>query len=112
MNIEVFREFCMALPGVTEDIKWENNLVFSVGGKMFALADLGTPFHSSFKVPEEAFDELTERPGIIQAPYFARRMWVMVEDSDALRPEEWEFLLRQSYELIKEKLPLKIRKTL
>jgi predicted DNA-binding protein (MmcQ/YjbR family) len=29
-------ELCRSLPGVTEDVKWENDLIFSVGGKMFA----------------------------------------------------------------------------
>jgi predicted DNA-binding protein (MmcQ/YjbR family) len=35
MNIEELREFCIRLPAVTEDIKWGDNLVLSVGNKMF-----------------------------------------------------------------------------
>ena len=31
--------FCRSLPGATEDIKWEHDLIFSVGGKMFAGAE-------------------------------------------------------------------------
>ncbi len=112
MNIEEFREFCLSLPGTTEDIKWENNLVFSVGGKIFALADLSTPLRVSFKVPEATFDELTERYGIIQAPYFARRKWVMVNEPESLWSDEWKHLLKQSYDLVMDKLPLKIRRNL
>jgi predicted DNA-binding protein (MmcQ/YjbR family) len=111
MNIEEFRYFCISLPAVTEDIKWENNLVFSVGGKMFCLADLDPPFQASFKVREEEFAELTFHEGIIQAPYFARMKWVKVTDESALSRQEWEHFLKQSYELVKSKLPRKTRES-
>lgn len=112
MNIEELREYCLSLPAVTEDIKWENNLVFSVGGKMFCLADLDPPLRVSFKVPEEEFPELTSTSGIIQAPYFARMMWVSVLDESRLSRSEWEKYLRQSYELVKSKLPKKLRENI
>ena len=112
MNIEELREFCLSLPAVTEDIKWENNLVFSVGGKMFCLADLDPPLRVSFKVREEEFAELTSVPDIIQAPYFARMMWVSVIDESSLSRGDWEKYLRQSYELVKSKLPKKFRENL
>ena len=38
MDIEKLRAICKALPAVTEDIKWEHDLVFSIGGKMFCVA--------------------------------------------------------------------------
>jgi predicted DNA-binding protein (MmcQ/YjbR family) len=43
VNIEDLRDFCLTLNAATEDIKWGNNLVFSVGGKMFCLAVAGLP---------------------------------------------------------------------
>ena len=100
-------------PAVTEDIKWENNLVFSVGGKMFCLADLDTPLRVSFKVPERGIPELTSIAGIIQAPYFARMMWVLstVVDESILSRHDWEKYLRQSYELVKSKLPKRLRES-
>ena len=112
MNIEELRDFCLSLPSVTEGIKWENNLAFSVGGKMFCLADLDPPLRVSFKVPEEQFPEMTLNPGIIQAPYFARMMWVSVIDESCLGHEEWEKYIRQSYDLVKSKLPKKLRERL
>ncbi len=33
-------ELCRSLPGVTEDVKWGDNLVFSVAAKMFAVFDV------------------------------------------------------------------------
>jgi predicted DNA-binding protein (MmcQ/YjbR family) len=112
MNIEECRNFCLTLPGVTEDIKWENNLVFSGGGKMFCLADLDAPFQASFKVREDEFEELASRDNIIQAPYFARMKWVKATDESALSRQEWEHFLQQSYDLVKSKLPKKIRESL
>lgn len=112
MNIEELRTFCLALPGVTEDIKWIDNLVFSVGGKMFCLADLEPPLQVAFKVPEDQFDELTALPGIIQAPYFAKNQWIKVMDEGRFSRSEWEEHIRQAYELIKAKLPKKVREGL
>ncbi|TSA24901.1 MAG: hypothetical protein D4R67_11060 [Bacteroidetes bacterium] len=112
MNIEELREYCLKLPAVTEDIKWGDNLVFSVGEKMFCLADLTPPLRVSLKVPEEQFADLTSAPGIIQAPYFARNMWICVEKPDRFSRQEWEHYLRQAYELVKEKLPRKTKESL
>ena len=74
MNPGQLRKLVAKWPGVTEDIKWGADLVFSVGGKMFAVT--GTdPKQSggiSFKVPDERFLELTDRKGIVPAPYLAR----------------------------------------
>ena len=112
MNIEELREFCLTLPGVAEDIKWENNLVFSVGGKMFCLADLETPLRVSFKVTEDEFVLLTATADIIQAPYFARMMWVCVQNAERLSKEEWHHYLRNSYEMVMIKLPKKVQERL
>jgi len=105
MNIEDLRDFCLSLPGVTEDIKWVDNLVFSVGGKMFCLADLKPPLRVSMKVPPDDFHRLTADPRIVQAPYFARMQWIMVVDETAFTTQEWQEHIRQSYELVKAKLP-------
>ena len=112
MNIEELREYCIHLPAVTEDIKWENNLVFSVGGKMFCLADLNPPFQVAFKVPEDEFQTITSTPDIIQAPYFARMKWVKVLDESRLGAAEWQHYLLQSYNLVVAKLPKKQRENL
>jgi len=42
MNIEEFRDICLAKRGVTEEFPFdEHTLVFKVMGKMFALCALG-----------------------------------------------------------------------
>jgi predicted DNA-binding protein (MmcQ/YjbR family) len=112
MNIEELRSFCLGLPAVTEDIKWGNNLVFSVADKMFCLADLDPPLNVVFKVPEEQFEELTSTNNITQASHFARMKWVNVSDENRFCRKEWESYIMQSYELVKAKLPKKIRENI
>ena len=75
MQPETLRATVGAWPGVTEDIKWGADLVFSVGGKMFCVLDTGESGRLSFKVEDGRFLELTERPGVIPAPYLARARW-------------------------------------
>ena len=40
MDIEGLRRFCLSLPHATEGVQWDNDLLFRVGGKMFAVASL------------------------------------------------------------------------
>ena len=43
MNIEAFRDYCLAKPGVSEETPFgPDTLVFKVGGKIFALTDIET----------------------------------------------------------------------
>ncbi len=113
MNIETLREYCLSLPHATEDVQWANDLLFRIGGKIFAGTNLeGTPTHVSFKCTPEKFDELIEIEGIIPAPYMARNKWVMVERLDVLRDIEIKSLIKISYEMIFAKLPKKIKTTL
>jgi len=65
MDIETIRNICKSLPSVTEDIKWGDDLCFMIGGKMFCVAVLNTPFKVSFKVSDEEFGELTSIKGVI-----------------------------------------------
>lgn len=112
MDLDKLRSLCMQLPGVTEDIKWEKDLCFLVGGKMFCVTGLDQPFSASFKVTEGAFGSLTAMAGIIPAPYLARYYWVLVEDAQSLSPAQWEEHLRQAYQLVRDKLPAKTKKEL
>jgi predicted DNA-binding protein (MmcQ/YjbR family) len=109
MEIEMLRKFCLSLPGVTEDIKWGHDLCFLIGGKMFCVTSFEPPLQFSFKVGEEEFEELSQRPGFQPAPYLARNKWVLATDPTRLRNSEWEAYVRKSYELIKSKLSKKLR---
>jgi predicted DNA-binding protein (MmcQ/YjbR family) len=108
MDIDSLRDLCRALPAVTEDIKWGHDLCFSVAGKMFCVASLEAPLTVSFKVRDEEFDELSNSPGMRAAPYVARYKWVLVDEVDRLSRKEWAHYVKQSYDLVRAKLPKKV----
>jgi predicted DNA-binding protein (MmcQ/YjbR family) len=112
MDIEACRKICKSLPGTTEDIKWGNDLCFSVGGKMFFVISLTSPHTFSFKVSDEDFDEMSTREGFIPAPYLARAKWVYAEQPSKVKIKEGEKYIKGSYELIKAKLTKKMRESL
>ena len=101
--------FCRTLPGATEDVKWGADLVFSVGGKMFAAFDLETPTNFGFKCTPEEQLRLIQMPGIIPAPYAAKHGWVFVHEKRALSITEAKRRLRDSYGLVLERLPNRAR---
>jgi predicted DNA-binding protein (MmcQ/YjbR family) len=99
----------LTLPGVTEDVKWQDNLCLMVGGKMFAIFDCDSPETYAFKCTPEEFDQLTERPNIIPAPYAARFHWVKVTKKGALKAAEAKKLVTKARALVLECLPAKKR---
>lgn len=113
VTIEQLRQICTDLPGVTEDIKWDNDLCFSVGKKMFAVTGIENAEGGvSVKTTPEKFAELTERPGIRPAHYVARYHWITVEDPNAVSTDELRQLIRESYQLVFDKIPARIKKTI
>ena len=114
MNIDWVREHCLSLPHATEAVQWGDDLVFKVGGKMFAVVPLepSAANHLAFKCTPEKFAELTEIPGIVPAPYMARAMWVAFEDPNALRVDEIRALISESYDLVFAKLTKKAQQEL
>lgn len=113
MTLEDIRNICLALPATSEEIKWENDLCFLLGKKMFLTASLNaSPLTISFKTSDENFTAFSERPGFSPAPYLARYGWVMVEDIELVSPAEWKTLIQQSYDLVLSRLPAKARKAL
>ena len=106
MTPAALRAFCLKLPAATYDLKWGNDHVYSVGGKMFAVvfdAKKGAE-SASFKVDDERFLELTDRPGIVPAPYLARAKWVQLASLKALGDAELKALVARSHALVAAKL--------
>ena len=115
MNVDVdwVRNLCLKFPHATEEVTWGADLTFRISGKIFAVTVLEpAPVWLSFKCTAENFAELTERQGIIPAPYMARNMWVALQDRDALSRDELSALLRESYDLVFAKLPKKTQQGL
>lgn len=111
MDFEAAKALCRTFPGCTEDIKWDHDIVFSVGAKMFAATNADAPANGiSFKVDDDRFLELTDRPGILPAPYLARAKWVYVTLEAGLDDDEAAALLRRSWELVFAKLTRKLQR--
>src|SRR5687768_2722026 len=104
-------ELCRSLPLATEDIKWGNDLVFSVGDKMFAgfVADDDADASFGCKVAPDDFAVITGVAGISPAKYAARFHWIAVDDG-AVPTSEAKKLLRDSYDLVKGGLSLKLQR--
>jgi predicted DNA-binding protein (MmcQ/YjbR family) len=101
MDIEWVRQHCLSHPHTTEQIQWGSDLLFKVGGKMFA----GVPLEPArvwvtLKADPEEFPELIERQGIIPAPYLARAKWIAIENERAIPRSEVLQLVSKSYELV------------
>jgi predicted DNA-binding protein (MmcQ/YjbR family) len=110
MDIEWVRQHCLSLPYTTEQIQWGNDLLFKVGGKMFA----GMPLEParvwlSLKADPEEFNELVEHPGVIPAPYMARAKWIAIEYERALPRDKVFRLVSKSYEMVFAKLTKKLQ---
>lgn len=112
MSFARLAEHAMTLPGATQDIKWGNDWVASVGGKMFLVGgrDPKTWKSCSFKVDPHRFLELTGLPGMAPAPYLARAGWVAVDNPKALPLAELKTLVTRSHALVLATLTKKAQK--
>ena len=107
MDIESLRDYCLGLKGTTEGMKWDH-LCFMIEEKIFVLASLEDG-RLCMKCDPEDFDALTARPGIKQAPHFAKRQWVVMESIDVLPSNELQNRISESRRLVLSKLPKKIQ---
>jgi predicted DNA-binding protein (MmcQ/YjbR family) len=104
MNMDSIRNYCMSFAQATENLQWGEDLCFKVRGKIFAIVSLDS-LRLCFKCAPETFAELIEREDIRPAPYVGRYKWVMLDRLDALRNDELEDLIRQSYAMVAAKAP-------
>lgn len=111
MDLEGLRRYCLSFPGASEDVKWGNDLCFCVGAKMFCVTGVDSlAYGISVKCTPEKFADLTERNGIIPAHYVARYHWITIEQIDAVTQHELKDVIKQSYQLVFDKLPTKVKK--
>jgi len=108
MNVDSIRAYCLSFPSATEKLQWGDALCFKVNanGKMFAVLGLDR-VRLTFKCTPERFAELIERPDIRPSPYLGRYHWVMLDRLDAVANDELKALIRQSYEMVAAKAPVR-----
>ncbi len=113
MSLDDLRALCLSLPHATEKIQWSDVLLFSVGGRMFVVVNLGAvPPSLSLKASEEEFFTLQEIEGIVPAPYLARANWVQLRTLNTVPRAELERLVRASYAMVVARLPKKTQAAL
>ncbi|MGE3303316.1 MAG: MmcQ/YjbR family DNA-binding protein [Hyphomonadaceae bacterium] len=114
MTPEAFEKAALALPGAALSVQWGDTRVFKVGGKMFAMlaGESVRPRSASFKCSDLSFEMLTEREGVIPAPYMARAKWVMIETLRAIPDAELRDRIGEAHRLVVEALPRKTREAL
>ena len=113
MNIEEYRNYCLAKKGVTESIpfsKLPNLLVFKVMGKMFTATDLTTFDGFSIKCVPETIDELRAQYPAKELPsYFSKKHWSNVIMDGSIPDKVLYEWLDISYNLVVAKLPKKVK---
>lgn len=108
MNIEDFRDYCLAKPGTTEEMPFdEDTLVFKVSGKMFALCSL-SEYEKGIALkcdPEEAILLREQYTQVLPGYHMSKKHWNTVLPEAGLPLEFIKSLIHQSYALVVAKLP-------
>lgn len=116
MNIEEFREYCIAKKGVTESFPFdEKTLVFKVMGKMFALSGLEhIPAKANLKCdPEWAIELREEYDGLITPGFhMSKKHWNTVELEMNIPYKLVLEMIDHSYNLVIKGLTKKLKEEL
>jgi len=114
MDIESFRNYCIAKPGTTEEFPFDNNtLVFKVLGKMYALADVDEFESINLKCQPELAAELREKyPGVTPGYHMNKKHWNTVRMDGSIPDPTILSWINLSYDLVVKGLPKKLRDTL
>jgi len=107
MSLEFLRQYCLSMPGATEDIKYGSDLCYSVGGKIFLGTRIEGPFRTGIKCSDEDFAAFNERDGVVPMPRLSATGWVRIEKPGSLSKTEWERCIKRPYEMVLESLPKK-----
>jgi predicted DNA-binding protein (MmcQ/YjbR family) len=112
MNIEEFRNYCLAKEAVEECFPFdEETLVFKVGGKMFALAALERlPVSVNLKCDPDYALELREKyTSVLPGYHTSKYNWNTIVLESELPDQLMRSLIDLSYNLVFEKLTKKVR---
>ncbi|WP_347262482.1 MmcQ/YjbR family DNA-binding protein [Rudaea sp.] len=111
MNETELKALSRDWPGVASAVKWDDDLCFTVAGKMFAVYCLHGPHRGriSFKVEAERFLELTDQPGIVPAAYMARAFWVSIAEPERFARAKIGEFVQRSYALVRAGLSKRLQ---
>lgn len=112
MDIERFREECLALPFTTEDMPFDDTLVtFRLKGKIFACVSTDRPDLAVMKCDPEYAQELRMRYQAIEGAFhWNKKYWNQVNITGGGVPDNLiRSLIRHAFEEVNKKLPKKDR---
>jgi len=114
MNIEKLRKYCLSKKNVIEDFPFdETTLTFKIKGKMFCLIDIDNPDSINLKCDPERAVELREKyEEIIPGFHMNKKHWNTVDIRGTLKDSLIIKMIDESYELVVETLPKKLRSEL
>ncbi len=115
MNIEQYRDFCLAKSGTTEGFPFDDKvLVFKVMGKMFALCDVDEFESINLKCdPEVAIKLREEYDGLVIPGYHMhKKYWNTVMMNAGIPDAKIRHWINHSYELVVAGLPKKLKEEL
>jgi predicted DNA-binding protein (MmcQ/YjbR family) len=110
MNVEELREFCLSIKDATEDTPFgDENIVFRVMNKMFALIPLDEPeLKIAVKCNPEKAIELREQYRCVEGAYhFNKKYWNSIILNYDMGDETVKYWIRHSVEEVVKKLPKK-----
>lgn len=121
MNLDNFREYCLAKPGVTEDYPFNGECAWlKVGGKVFAIVNITDmkmagevvpPFHfTNLKCdPDKAIELREEHDAIQPGWHMSKKNWNTVYFDNSLKDSFLKELIDHSYHEVFEGLSQKIK---
>jgi len=115
MNIEYFREYCLAKAGVTEETPFDEvTLVFKVMDKMFALTDMDLFESINLKCdPELAVTLREEYDGmVLPGWHMNKKHWNTVKMNEGIPTPKILEWIDHSYNLVVSKLTKKVKEEL
>ena len=111
MNIEDFRDYCLAKPGSSESFPFDKNtLVFKVMGKMFALVDVETYAYINVKCdPERAIRLREEHMAVRPGYHMNKKHWNSVHMDGTIGDRLVRELVDHSYDQVVKGLSKAVR---
>jgi len=103
MNLESLRDYCLELPGTTEELPFgPDTLVFKVMGKVFLLTSLDSPqFGFNVKCDPEKAEELREKySDVVPGYHMSKKHWNTVNVTGSIPSEILFSWVKDSYDLV------------
>jgi predicted DNA-binding protein (MmcQ/YjbR family) len=108
MDLAQFREYCLSKSHATESTPFGPEVVvFKIGGKMFALADIDeVPTRVNLKCdPDLALDLRDRYEQVTPGYHMNKKHWNTVEIESAIPDAELRKMIDHSYDLVAKALP-------